>query len=68
MLYVVHEKRLDGPLILLSVEPGVPSIDALAALAWGVTGSGCAGSGRAPRFPPVVAVRGCLFVGVMGLG
>ena len=36
MLYVVHEKRLEGPLPLLPVEPGVPSIEALGTVDLGV--------------------------------
>jgi hypothetical protein len=73
VLCVVQEKRLDGPLSLLLVEPGSPSIDGLAAWAWGVAGSRRAGSGlagsiRASRPSLLIVDGGCLFVGVIGLG
>lgn len=68
LLYVVQEKRLVGPLSLLSVDPGVPPTDFLATFVFGVTGCCGVGSALAKLLPFVDAIGACLFVGVIGLG
>lgn len=47
LLYVVHEKRLSGPLLLPPVDPGVTSVACCGVLEVGVVGSGCTGSALA---------------------
>lgn len=67
LLYVVHEKRLSGPLLLPPVDPGVTSVACSGPLAVGVVGSDCAGSARSWVSAFVDSVENCLFVGVTGL-
>lgn len=67
LLYVVHEKRLSGPLLLPPVDPGVTSVACCGPLPTGVVGSGCTDSDFTWYSAFVVSDENCLFVGVTGL-